>query len=399
MECCGCDHFLGTRDVAWHHRELSVFELVALHAALEQHLVDWEQVGVGSPQSKQPVLTQAYDEQGNKVPVYSDVRYYLRREAAWMVLEITPLEQIFQLRATAVGVSSEAIEALLDAVVETVDRQAKYCARKMTAGGEELELERLYAWEELFVAPKVKELLRHEIECFFGRKELYQKMGLAYRRGLLLHGAPGAGKTLFGKILASTVEDCAFIWVTAADVSTARDVTYLFKLARSAGRAILFFEDLDFYASHRERHYHGGSPLGELLVQLDGMHSNDGLLVIATTNDLQAIEPALRDRPSRFDVTLEFAPAGVEVRVAHLSHLLCSSEVDPDDIRYVAHEAEGFTGAQLQELALVARRAAMGTSSGTVERPLLIAALAEARRFKSVPVGFGNNTEGDDERW
>jgi hypothetical protein len=76
---------------------------------------------------------------------------------------------------------------------------------------------------------------------------------------------------------------------------------------------------LDLYASKRT-YDHASLPLGELLVQLDGMHSNEGILVIATTNDLDAIEPALKDRPSRFDRVIEFDVASEPVRLTHRLH-------------------------------------------------------------------------------
>ena len=76
-------------------------------------------------------------------------------------------------------------------------------------------------------------------------------MQLPHRRGLLIHGPPGTGKTLFGRVLAHMVSECAFLWVTAADVEDARGVRSVFELVRPCKRAILFFEDLDLYAKGR----------------------------------------------------------------------------------------------------------------------------------------------------
>src|SRR4030095_9217315 len=183
-------------------------------------------------------------------------------------------------------------------------------------------------------------------------------MKLPYRRGLLLHGLPGTGKTLFGKVIATLRRDVAFIWVTARDLPAAHVVYEIFERARRCRRALLFFEDLDFYASQRSGAGRD-DVLGELLVQLDGMHSNEGLFVVATTNDLAVIEPAIRDRPSRFDRTIELAPGPEDVRLAHLYHLLAPFGVDQALLAPLGPKTEGLTGAQLQELALVARRRAL----------------------------------------
>ena len=145
--------------------------------------------------------------------------------------------------------------------------------------------------------------------------------------------------------------------------------------------------DLDFYASHRGNGARDDT-LGELLVQLDGMHSNDGLLVIATTNDLGAIEPAIRDRPSRFDRTIEVGSAPEDVRVAHLVHFLAPFGADRATVAHLGPQTEGMTGAQLQELALVARRRALDQGTELISSSDLEHALVAARSFKVKSVGF-----------
>ena len=140
--------------------------------------------------------------------------------------------------------------------------------------------------------------------------------------------------------------------------------------------------------------------LGELLVQLDGMMRHDGLFVVATTNELEAIEPALRDRPSRFDRVIEFGVPEEEVRRAHLQKLLETHDLDPGDLRTIAREADGLSGAQLEELALLARRKALGGEKTEITLQELRVALDRARRFKAQPMGFGDVQESvEDEDW
>lgn len=392
MECRGADHFLGNpAEVAWRKRSWPSWRMVALHRALDECLQDWTRVRVGSPRGREPVRRTFVDEEGQRTSLYTDARYFLRRGEAWMVLDLhsgsgNAVE--VEVSAAAVGLPEDELDGLHDRLAAAINR-GPTSVRRMTAHGDELRLERDFRWNELFLHPSVLDDLRLEIERFFSRRELYQKMQLPYRRGLLLHGPPGTGKTLFGKILASSVRDAAFVWVTAADVTGgAGAIRSVFERARACHRAILFFEDLDFYAAHRGRSGRDDS-LGELLVQLDGMNSNDGLFVIATTNDLEAIEPALRDRPSRFDRTIEVGAAPAEVRLAHLLHLLEPFGVQQETVAPLAGPTEGLVGAQLQELALVARRNALEHGREHVTAEDLEQALAAARSFKSKIVGFG----------
>lgn len=392
LECRGADHFLGSPpEVAWRKRAWRTWQIVAMHRAIDALLEGWTRVRTTSPRGKEPVRQRFIDEEGTRLSLYTEVRYFLRRGSAWMVLDVGQIGntngQFIEVSVAAVGLDGDELDRFHDRIAELVEK-APTSRRRMTAHGEELKLDREYSWDELFLEPRVRDELRREVERFFEQGDLYAKMQLPHRRGLLLHGAPGTGKTLYGKILASTVRDAAFIWVTAVDVSSgALSVKEIFERARGCHRAILFFEDLDFYASQR-----AGSgrdeTLGELLVQLDGMHSNAGLLVIATTNDLNAIEPALRDRPSRFDRTIEVGPAPEEMRVAHLLRLLESFGVDRELLRSVGPATEGMTGAQIQELAFVARRQALDRGTDRISAADLDRAVASARQFKVKALGF-----------
>jgi hypothetical protein len=146
----------------------------------------------------------------------------------------------------------------------------------------------------------------------FRRREAFRRNGVPFKRGIILHGAPGTGKTLVGKVLAG-LKLATFIYVTAADMSGLESVRSIFDLARRLSPTILFFEDIDLFADDRSS-YCSKAMLGEILAQLDGFESNDGLVFIATTNDLAAIDPAIRERPSRFDALIHLDLPSREAR-------------------------------------------------------------------------------------
>ena len=331
------------------------------------------------------------DSKGQKVTVYSDVRFYMHKDDQWLVLELSTNDAATTLSLASSGTPMGWEAEFLARLEREMKSGVALQALKISASGEDLELERTYSWDELFLAESTKRLIIDETLGFFDREALYRQMDLPYRRGVLLHGAPGTGKTLVGKILASSLGNCSFIWVTARHVSDGESVATIFSLARYASRVVLFFEDLDFYASERTYYQGDSSNLGELLVQLDGMHSNHGTLVIATTNDLSAIEPALKERPSRFDRVVELAPAPSDVRQAHLLKLLSPYGVTTADLRSVIKKSDGFTGAQLQELAVRARMLAANRGDDRVRADDLVDAsrIAAAYRSSASPIGFG----------
>jgi SpoVK/Ycf46/Vps4 family AAA+-type ATPase len=94
--------------------------------------------------------------------------------------------------------------------------------------------------------------------------------------------------------------------------------------------------------------------LGELLAQMDGLESNDGVIVVATTNDLAAIEPALTERPSRFDVVLEIGLPQAAARRAILAQRLARQTPDAATLDLATEETTDLSGAQVREVAFLA---------------------------------------------
>lgn len=203
-------------------------------------------------------------------------------------------------------------------------------------------------WEEIVLDPAILGLVKRSVLDCVSQRATFRRNGIPLRRGILLYGPPGNGKTMIGKALARAART-TFVYVTAGDVPDPWRMRFIFDLARRLCPAIVFFEDLDLYASHRD--YGPTTVLGELLAQMDGLAENDGLVVMATTNDLSAIEPALKDRPSRFDLAIEIPIPSDALREKLLTKYLArhgSAEL----IQKAAAQSAGASGAQLKEIAL-----------------------------------------------
>jgi hypothetical protein len=220
--------------------------------------------------------------------------------------------------------------------------------QKITARGEFLRLDEKDEWNALVLPETIRHVLDANVFNLLRRRDLYRQAGVPLRRGLLLHGPPGTGKTMIGRALAKRA-DCTFMAVTPSMMESAHDVRGIFEAARRLAPTILFFEDLDLVASDRHVSSHR-EILGELLAGLDGIDSGEGVITVATTNDLMAIEPALKERPSRFDVVLEVPAFGETERREYLTRWAQSARVAELDLEQLVQLTKGFTGAQLQEL-------------------------------------------------
>lgn len=262
------------------------------------------------------------------------------------------------------------------------------------AAGGILSGKRQVGWSDLILDAERTALLQRHVVDFLRLRQTYRRNGVPHRRGILLYGPPGNGKTTVGRVLAG-LGRTTFVYVTAADVGcNAFALRSIFELARRLRPAVLFLEDLDFYASERG-HGANETALGELLAQMDGLEQNDGLIVIATTNDLAAIEPALRDRPSRFDLALEIPMPAAAERRRLLTHFLRDARLSEEDVAAAGDGADGLSGAQLRELAvLVVQQAILRNALDDEGRALptradVDAALAQMLgRKKSSPLGF-----------
>jgi transitional endoplasmic reticulum ATPase len=196
---------------------------------------------------------------------------------------------------------------------------------------------------------------------------LFEAVRLAPAKGAILSGPPGCGKTLLAKALA-TEAGVNFVSVKGPELlsmyvgESERGLRDVFRKARQAAPCIIFFDEIDALASARS---HGGSDSGvgvrvlsQLLTELDGIEELKGVFVLAATNRLDLLDPALL-RPGRFDIHLEITPPDTASRekifAIHLRDRPVEKGITP---AWLAGQTEGFNGAQI---AGVCRRALMAT--------------------------------------
>ena len=214
-----------------------------------------------------------------------------------------------------------------------------------------------------------------EVVDFLKQPEKYQVLGGRIPKGVLLVGPPGTGKTLLGKAIAGEA-GVPFFSLSGSDfvemfvgVGAAR-VRDMFQTAVAKAPCIVFIDELDALGKTRGTSVVGGhdereQTLNALLVEMDGVHANSGVIVMAATNRPETLDPALL-RPGRFDRHVLVDRPDVRGREEILDVHARNVRIDDSvDLREVARITSGFVGADLanlvNEAALLAARAGRST--------------------------------------
>jgi cell division protease FtsH len=206
---------------------------------------------------------------------------------------------------------------------------------------------------------EAKEELQEIIE-FLKEPQKFQKLGGRIPKGVLMMGPPGTGKTLLARAIAGEA-NVPFFSISGSDfvemfvgvgASRVRD---LFEQGKKNAPCIIFIDEIDAVGRHRGAGLGGGhdereQTLNQLLVEMDGFESNDGVILVASTNRPDVLDPALL-RPGRFDRRVVVSRPDVKGREGILAvHTRKIPLGDDVDINVIARSTPGFTGADLANL-------------------------------------------------
>ncbi|MCW3099674.1 MAG: ATPase, central domain protein [Chthonomonadaceae bacterium] len=202
--------------------------------------------------------------------------------------------------------------------------------------------------DNLVLPAVLKDEIQADFRQFFAAREVYERYRIPWKRGVLFLGPPGNGKTHTVKALINQLgAPCLYVKSLKARYATDHETIHdVFERARQTTPCLLILEDLDSLINDRNRSF--------FLNELDGFASNTGVVVIATTNHPERLDPAILDRPSRFDRKYSFELPAPEERATYIGNW--NTTVEPElrlstpGLMEIVTLTEGFSFAYLKEL-------------------------------------------------
>jgi hypothetical protein len=214
---------------------------------------------------------------------------------------------------------------------------------------------------------------RHTV-VFANHAAALQAAGRSLKRGMLLHGTPGTGKTLTLMYLIGQMPGRTVLLVTGVGMGLLR---IAIQMARTLAPSMVVLEDVDLIAQDRGDPFNpGGRLLFELLNELDGLGNDIDVIFALTSNRPAALESALAARPGRIDLAVEFPLPGLDARVRLLELYARGLSLEDVDLVSVADAIDGASPAYIKELL---RRAAVLAATGGAVHAVTTAHLDQAR--------------------
>jgi len=256
----------------------------------------------------------------------------LMGQARFLIVSTTPNAPSIITESTELTISSKAVSELEEKVPEV---------NYEDIGGLEEEIKKI----------------REMVELPLKHPEIFTRLGIEPPKGVLLHGPPGTGKTLLAKAVANESE-ANFILLNGPEImskfygESEKRLREIFEEAEKTSPTIIFIDEIDAIAPKREESYGEVERrvVSQLLTMMDGLKTRGKVIVIAATNRVNAIDPALR-RPGRFDREIGINVPDKKGRLSILkihTRNMPLKEVNLDELAGVTH---GFVGADLESLA------------------------------------------------
>ncbi len=202
--------------------------------------------------------------------------------------------------------------------------------------------------DDIILDPKIEAILRRNLFDFFTHRHALHALGLPRKRALLFYGPPGTGKTHTCRYIHTLLQGITSILATGESLTRLQD---LGKLARQLQPTLVILEDVDLVFQAREINPYGAA-LGDLMDQLDGFTPDEEVIFMLTTNAIERVEAAIRDRPGRINQCLYFGMPTPDLRKRYLVQYLKAYGVSAVDFDHIVAQTEGTSQAFLKEYVL-----------------------------------------------
>lgn len=221
--------------------------------------------------------------------------------------------------------------------------------------------------ESLVLPEEVSKLLRSSMIQFYENSHLLDELGIEKKRGVLLHGPPGTGKTSICLNLARQLERFTICFVSGERLLFPRE---LCRMARYLQPTMIVFEDIDLIAQQRDTNGLA-TVLGELMNQIDGCDPSEEVLFVMNTNSLERLESAVKNRPGRVDQIIEVPLPGADDRRRLIERFAGKVELRIEGWERLLEATRGVTPAMMKEIVKRAKVSALAQIDPAV-RPVQI---------------------------
>lgn len=249
------------------------------------------------------------------------------------------------------------------------------------------------SWDSIAMDDETKAEIQANTVSFLKHPEQWSKYGIPLRRGVLLAGDPGTGKTVICKAVMAEAQGVTCITTSGYAIDDDDYISELYELAEDLSPSIVFIEDIDLIGQSRvESGYQRGPALLSLLSVLDGIEEHAEIVTIATTNCPETLDKALSQRPSRFDRVIRLTRPSVQHRRQLVRRLCQRIPLEEEMQEYIAQKTESCTPAQVQEIvySLVIRRPSEGPGL-SLDRSEIDLAISKVNGRRRTHIGFASS--------
>ncbi len=301
-----------------------------------QIITEWEGVGRGlSEAAENAWLEVSWQERTLEVILLSRQEEFSKARYCWILADLKEIAETFFL--TVCEWNAEVRGEVL------VFEQGCWCKSE-----ELFRAIKSATFDNLVLGGTLKEEIREDFSRFFSMRDVYERYGIPWKRGVLLIGSPGNGKTHTVKALINTIgQPCLYVKsFKSRHGNDHANIRAVFARARQTTPCVLVLEDLDSLIDGGNRSF--------FLNELDGFAANTGIVVLATTNHPERLDPAILERPSRFDRKYQFPLPALSERRSYIDKWNTAMETDlrltSGGAAQVAEMTEGYSFAYLKEL-------------------------------------------------
>ncbi len=347
LVCPGPRAVAGLR-LDWFYSDLAAW--AAKHCLAEQ---GWNVLAVFGYSHRQPLYRDIVTDIDEHESCLASGQTVVEREAARLIVTVdigrrAPSDDV-QVEAPAAmeGVVKQLVQAIEEYGTQHNFYRGKIIA--LTPAGIEFVPPVRRTWDSIILDPALKGTIRRNTVGFLNNLEEWPRYGIPTKRGIILAGDPGTGKTVICKALMTEAAGVTRLLSSAAGIVDAGYFSELYQVAQDLAPSIVFIEDIDSIGQERWGMYHGTPQLVSLLDEMDGIYEKSQIVTVATTNLVETLDAALRKRPARFDRVITIPPPSADLRADQIELLSGKIHLDPEVKEYLVSRTEGLSPAQVQE--------------------------------------------------